>query len=441
MTEIISIHAREIVDSRGNPTVEVDVVLLDGGFGRAAVPSGASTGSKEALELRDGDKKRFSGKGVLKAVSAVNNEIADTLLGLDATDQVKIDHLMIDLDGTHNKARLGANAILGVSLAMAKAAANSLDQPLYRYVGGISAHVLPVPMMNIINGGAHADNPIDIQEFMVMPVGARSSLESIRIGAEIFHALKKQLSDAGHNTNVGDEGGFAPNLKSADEALSYIMKAIKTAGYREGLDVVLALDAASTEFYKKGKYVLEGEGKTLDAAGMIRYYETLVKRYPIASIEDAMAENDHEGWAAITRALGDKIQLVGDDLFVTNPAILAQGIEDKLANALLVKVNQIGTLTETLQAVEIAHKAGYKAVLSHRSGETEDSTIAHLAVATNCGQIKTGSLSRSDRLAKYNELIRIEEQLGRQARYAGKSAIARKGKNATDPKRSLRVAK
>ena len=420
MNEIVSIHAREIIDSRGNPTVEVDVALMDGAWGRAAVPSGASTGSKEALELRDGDKKRFLGKGVLKAVSAVNNELSDVLMGLNATDQSKIDRMMIELDGTPNKARLGANAILGVSLAVAKAAANSVGLPLYRYLGGVSAHVMPVPMMNIINGGAHADNPIDIQEFMIMPVGAKTSLDSIRMGCEIFHALKKQLHDAGHNTNVGDEGGFAPNLKSADEACSYIMKAIKSAGYREGEDVVLALDAASTEFYSKGKYHLEGEGKTLDADGLIKYYEALVKNYPIVSIEDAMSEDDHKGWAAITDKLGDTIQLVGDDLFVTNPRILADGIKKSLANALLVKVNQIGTLTETLEAVSMAQRAGYHAVLSHRSGETEDATIAHLAVATNCGQIKTGSLSRSDRLAKYNELIRIEEQLGRQATYAGK---------------------
>ena len=420
MTDILSIHAREIIDSRGNPTVEVDVELEDGAVGRAAVPSGASTGSLEAWELRDGDKKRYGGKGVLKAVSAVNNEISDALTGMDASDQVKIDRTMIELDGTPNKARLGANAILGVSLAMAHASAASAGLPLFRYIGGAGAHVLPVPMMNIINGGAHADNPIDIQEFMIMPVSAKSSAESIRMGAEVFHALKKQLKDAGHNTNVGDEGGFAPNLKSADEALSYIMKAIKSAGYKAGDDIVLALDAASTEFYKNKKYELEGEGKTLDAAKLVKYYEDLCKRYPIVSIEDAMAEDDHAGWAAITKAMGDKVQLVGDDLFVTNPAILAKGIEKGLANAILVKVNQIGTLSETLKAVEMAHKAGYRAILSHRSGETEDSTIAHIAVATNCGQIKTGSLSRSDRLAKYNELIRIEEYLGRSAAYAGK---------------------
>ncbi len=421
MSEILSIKGREIIDSRGNPTVEVDVEL-DGGFsGRAAVPSGASTGSLEALELRDGDKKRFGGKGVQKAVSNINNEISDTLLGLDASDQVKIDELMITLDGTENKSRLGANAMLGVSLAVAKAAAASANLPLYRYLGGVKARTLPVPMMNIINGGAHAHNPIDIQEFMVMPVGADTASDAIRIGAEIFQALKKQLSESSHNTNVGDEGGFAPNLTSADEALSYIMKAIKAAGYKAGDDVVLALDAAASEFHKKGKYAIEG--KMLGSDELIKYYEGLVKRYPIVSIEDAMAEDDHKGWKAITDKLGGKIQLVGDDLFVTNPKILTQGIKDGLANAILVKVNQIGTLSETLQAVEIAHKAGYRAILSHRSGETEDTTIAHIAVATNCGQIKTGSLSRSDRTAKYNELIRIEEQLGRQANYAGKKAL------------------
>ena len=398
--------------------------MLDGAFGRAAVPSGASTGAHEAHELRDGDKKRFGGKGVQKAVRSVNHEIADALMGIDAVEQGKIDRMMIELDGTANKGRLGANAILGVSLAVAHAAANSVNLPLYRYLGGVHANLLPVPMMNIINGGAHADNLIDIQEFMIMPVGAKSSLDSIRMGCEVFHALKKQLADAGHNTNVGDEGGFAPNLKSADEALSYIMKAIKSAGYREGEDIVLALDAASSEFYKKGKYVLEGEGKTLDIDGLIKYYDVLIKRYPIVSIEDGCAEDDHKGWLAMTQAFGDKVQLVGDDLFVTNPSILADGIKKGLANAILVKVNQIGTLTETLEAVSIAQRAGYNAVLSHRSGETEDSTIAHIAVATNCGQIKTGSLSRSDRLAKYNELIRIEEQLGRAAQYAGKEIMA-----------------
>ena len=422
MTEIISIKAREIIDSRGNPTVEVDVELDSGFIGRAAVPSGASTGKLEALELRDGDKNRFSGKGVKKAVSAINNEISDVLLGLDASEQVKIDKILVELDGTENKARLGANATLGVSLAIAKAAADAAYLPLYRYIGGANAHILPTPMMNIINGGAHADNPIDIQEFMIMPVGAESMIDSIRMGCEIFHSLKKQLSDDGHNTNVGDEGGFAPNLKSADEALSYIMKAIKSAGYKAGDEIVLALDSASSEFHKKGKYHLDGEGKICSSEELIKYYENLIKKYPIVSIEDAMAEDDHKGWKQITDKLGDKIQLVGDDLFVTNPKILAKGIKDGLANAILVKVNQIGTLTETLQAVEMAHKAGYRAILSHRSGETEDTTIAHIAVATNCGQIKTGSLSRSDRLAKYNELIRIEEQLAGVGRYAGRFA-------------------
>lgn len=423
MTAIISIKAREILDSRGNPTVEVDVLLEDGAFGRAAVPSGASTGTLEALELRDGDKTRYLGKGVLKAVEFVNTEIASVLTGLDAEEQLKIDRMMIALDGTENKARLGANAILGVSLATAKAAAASSGLPLYRYLGGARAHLLPVPMMNIINGGAHADNPIDIQEFMVMPVAAPTCAEAIRMGAEIFHALKSKLKDAGLNTNVGDEGGFAPNVGSSDEALSYIMQAIEAAGYRPGVDVMLALDAASTEFYKNGKYELQGEGKSLDAGQLIDYYEALAARYPILSIEDACAENDHAGWAELTRRLGKKLQLVGDDLFVTNPTILAEGISKGLANALLVKVNQIGTLSETLEAVEMAQRAGYHAVLSHRSGETEDATIAQIAVATNCGQIKTGSLSRSDRLAKYNELLRIEEELGLDARYAGRSVL------------------
>ncbi len=419
MSAIIDIIAREILDSRGNPTVEVDVTLENGAFGRAAVPSGASTGAHEASELRDGDKKRYGGKGVRKAVGAVNGELHAALAGLDAADQVRIDRAMIELDGTANKKRLGANAILGVSLAVAKAAAISAGLPLYRYIGGASAHVLPVPMMNIVNGGAHADNPIDIQEFMIMPVSAPTCADAIRMGAEVFQALKKQLKDAGHNTNVGDEGGFAPNLESADAALAFIMKAIKAAGYHAGQDIVLALDSASTEFFKKGKYAMEGEGKTLDAGGMVKFYADLVKRYPIVSIEDGMAEDDFEGWAALTTALGDKVQLVGDDLFVTNPKRLQQGIDDGLANSILVKVNQIGTLTETLAAVEMAHKAGYTAVLSHRSGETEDSTIADIAVATNCGQIKTGSLSRSDRLAKYNQLIRIEEELGPAAVYGG----------------------
>lgn len=422
-TAITSIRAREILDSRGNPTVEVDVTLADGAFGRAGVPSGASTGSLEALELRDGDKSRYLGKGVLKAVEHVNDTISDCLMGLDACDQVKIDSVMQTLDGTENKSKLGANALLGVSLAVAKAAASSKRLPLFRYVGGVSAHVLPVPMMNIINGGQHADNAVDIQEFMVMPVGASTMRDAIRMGAEIFHHLKRLLADDHMNTNVGDEGGFAPNVKSADEALSYICKAIEAAGYKPGDDVTLALDAAASEFYHDGKYELEGENKKFDVGGMLKYYEELVKKYPIVSIEDAMAEDDHLGWKEITDLLGKRIQLVGDDLFVTNPAILKTGIEKGLANALLVKVNQIGTLTETLQAVEMAHRAGYKAVLSHRSGETEDTTIAHLAVATNCGQIKTGSLSRADRTAKYNTLIRIEEQLGSRGIYAGKSVL------------------
>jgi enolase len=426
MTAIVDIHAREILDSRGNPTVEVDVTLESGAQGRAAVPSGASTGAHEAIELRDGDKGRYGGKGVEKAVEAVNGEIFDTLSGLDAEDQIGIDRAMIDLDGSPNKARLGANAILGVSLAAAKAAAAELDMPLFRYVGGVFARTLPVPMMNIVNGGAHADNPIDIQEFMIMPVGAETGAEAIRIGAEVFQALKKQLKDAGHNTNVGDEGGFAPNLASTDEALGFVMKAIEAAGYKPGDDVCLALDCASTEFYEDGKYRLEGEGKTLDSTGMARYLADLVNRYPIISIEDGMAEDDWEGWAVLTREIGERVQLVGDDLFVTNPKRLAKGIEKGVANSILVKVNQIGTLSETLEAVEMAQRASYTAVLSHRSGETEDSTIADLAVATNCGQIKTGSLSRSDRLAKYNQLIRIEEILGGSARYAGRSILRRR---------------
>lgn len=423
MPAIAHIHAREILDSRGNPTVEVDIGLEDGSFGRAAVPSGASTGSLEALELRDGDKKRYKGKGVKKAVANVNGEISDAILGMDAEDQVKIDQALIDLDGTKNKAKLGANAILGVSLAVAHAASQSAGLPLYRYVGGVGAHVLPVPLMNIINGGQHANNKLDIQEFMIMPVSAHSMSDAVRIGAEIFHELKLRLSEDGYNTAVGDEGGFAPNFAKADEALSYIMKAVEGAGYKAGKDIVLALDVAATEFYHEGKYVLEGEGKTLDCGKLLKYYETLVSRYPIVSIEDPMSENDHIGWKEITDMLGKKVQLVGDDLFVTNPEILAQGIEQGLANALLVKVNQIGTLTETLQAVQLAHRSGYRAILSHRSGETEDSTIAHLAVATNCGQIKTGSLSRSDRMAKYNELLRIEEQLGSAAHYAGTAIL------------------
>ncbi len=423
MSVITEIHAREILDSRGNPTVEVDVALDSGAFGRAAVPSGASTGAHEAVELRDGDKSRFGGKGVLKAVESVNGEIYDALAGLDADDQRAIDLAMIDLDGTENKSRLGANAILGVSLAVARAAAEDAGLPLYRYVGGAFASLLPVPMMNIINGGAHADNPIDIQEFMIMPVGAETGADAIRMGSEIFQSLKKKLKDAGHNTNVGDEGGFAPNIGSTDEALGFVMKAIEAAGYKPGDDVMLALDAASTEFFKNGKYELAGEGKSLSPEQMVSYWSDLVGRFPIISIEDGMAEDDWEGWKALTDAIGNKVQLVGDDLFVTNPKRLAQGIKQGVANSILVKVNQIGTLSETLEAVDMAHKAGYTAVLSHRSGETEDSTIADLAVATNCGQIKTGSLSRSDRLAKYNQLIRIEEQLGVAARFAGRGIL------------------
>ena len=423
MSAIVDVRAREILDSRGNPTVEVDVELESGARGRAAVPSGASTGAHEAVELRDGDKSRFGGKGVLKAVGAVNGEILDLLSGLEARDQIKIDRALIELDGTPNKARLGANAILGVSLAIAKAAAMDCGQPLYRYVGGSQASLLPVPQMNIINGGVHADNPIDIQEFMIMPVGGVRFAEALRMGSEVFHTLRSQLQDAGHSTNVGDEGGFAPNLATAEEALGFIMKSIEKAGYQPGEDVVLALDPASTEFFKKGKYVLTGEGKSLDQGGMVDYYAGLVSRYPIVSIEDGMAEDDMVGWKVITERLGRKIQLVGDDLFVTNPKRLGQGIMEGLANAILIKVNQIGTLSETLEAVTMARQASYGAVMSHRSGETEDSTIADLAVATNCGQIKTGSLSRSDRLAKYNQLLRIEEQLGTQARYAGRSIL------------------
>jgi len=419
MTDIADIIAREILDSRGNPTVEVDVILEDGAFGRVAVPSGASTGAHEASEKRDGDKARYLGKGVLKAVDAVNGEIYDALSGLDAEDQRRIDRLLIELDGTENKSRLGANAILGVSLAVAKAQAVSADLPLYKYVGGVSANVLPTPMMNIINGGAHADNPIDIQEFMIMPTGAASFREGLRMGAEIFHGLKKALKDAGHNTNVGDEGGFAPNIGSAEAALAFIVKAGEAAGYKAGKDFQLALDVASTEFFKNGRYELEGEGKSLDQGGMVDYLANLVAKFPIVSIEDGMAEDDFAGWKALTEKLGGKVQLVGDDLFVTNPARLTDGIGQGLANSILVKVNQIGTLSETLDAVNIAHRAGYTAVMSHRSGETEDATIADLAVATNCGQIKTGSLARSDRLAKYNQLLRIEEQLDDQAVYAG----------------------
>ena len=423
MTAITDIHAREILDSRGNPTVEVDVRLESGAFGRAAVPSGASTGTHEAVELRDGDKKRYGGKGVMRAVEAANGEIFDVLSGLDAEDQVKIDQTMITLDGTPNKSRLGANAVLGVSLAVAKAAAAQARLPLYRYVGGAGARTLPVPQMNIVNGGAHADNAIDFQEFMILPVGAKSFAEGLRMGAEVFHALKAQLKQAGHNTNVGDEGGFAPNLKGADQVLAFVMKAIESAGYRPGEQVALGLDVASSEFFKDGKYAMEGEGRTLDAAGMVKFYEDLIARYPIITIEDGMAEDDWDGWRVLTAAVGGKVQLVGDDVFVTNPVRLRDGIERGVANAILVKVNQIGTLTETLEAVEIAHKAAYRAVMSHRSGETEDATIADLAVATNCGQIKTGSLSRSDRLAKYNQLLRIEAELGASARYPGRAAL------------------
>ncbi len=422
MTAIVDVHAREILDSRGNPTVEVDVALESGAFGRAAVPSGASTGSHEALELRDGGT-RYGGKGVQKAVAAVNGEIFDVLSGLDAEDQLAIDRMMLELDGTPNKARLGANAILGVSLAVAKAAAEDAGLPLYRYVGGAHARTLPVPMMNIINGGAHADNPIDIQEFMIMPVAAGGMAEAVRVGAEIFHALRTSLRDAGHNTNVGDEGGFAPNLASADEALGFIMKAIEAAGCRPGEDVMLALDCAATEYYRDGRYHMAGEGTTLDAAGMVKYLADLAARYPILSIEDGLAEDDWEGWQALTRELGATVQLVGDDLFVTDTARLREGIGKGAANAILIKVNQIGTLSETLETVETAQQAGFRAVMSHRSGETEDATIADLAVATNCGQIKTGSLSRSDRLAKYNQLIRIEEILGVDAVFAGKTVV------------------
>jgi enolase len=422
MTDIADIHAREILDSRGNPTVEVEVTLDSGAVGRAAVPSGASTGAHEAVEKRDGGK-RYGGRGVLQAVDAVNGEIFDALSGFDAADQLRIDRTLIELDGTPNKARLGANAVLGVSLACAKASAIELEMPLYRYVGGVFARTLPVPMMNIVNGGVHADNPIDIQEFMIMPVGAPSCTDAIRMGSEIFHALRRKLHDAGHNTNVGDEGGFAPNLASADMALGFVMQAIEAAGYHPGDDVVLALDPASTEFYRDGNYHLEGEGKVLDSAGLVGYWTDLVDRYPIVSIEDGMAEDDWDGWALLTRELGNRVQLVGDDAFVTNPKRLRDAIAKGVGNALLVKVNQIGTLSETLDAVEMALRAGYGAVFSHRSGETEDATIADLAVATNCGQIKTGSLSRSDRLAKYNQLIRIEEGLGESALYPGRAVL------------------
>ena len=423
MTAIIDIHARQILDSRGNPTVEVDVLLEDGSFGRAAVPSGASTGAHEAVERRDGDKSRWGGKGVDGAVEAVNSEITQAVIGMDAEDQADLDRAMIDLDGTENKGRLGANALLGVSLAAAKAAADARGLPLYRYVGGVAAHLLPVPMMNIINGGEHADNPIDFQEFMIVPVGADSIAEAVRYGSEIFHTLKKGLAEKGLMTAVGDEGGFAPNLASTSDALDFIMASIEKAGYTPGDDVVLALDCASTEFFKAGKYEIAGEGKSLSPDAMVRYLEDLVGRYPIFSIEDGMAEDDWDGWAALTQAIGSKVQLVGDDLFVTNPRRLARGITDGVANSLLVKVNQIGTLTETLEAVSMAQRAAYTAVMSHRSGETEDSTIADLAVATNCGQIKTGSLARSDRTAKYNQLLRIEEELGDQALYGGRSVL------------------
>ncbi|WP_193141705.1 phosphopyruvate hydratase [Meridianimarinicoccus sp. MJW13] len=423
MSIIIDIVGREILDSRGNPTVEVDVILEDGTLGRAAVPSGASTGAHEAVEKRDGDKSRYSGKGVLDAAAAVNGEIAESLVGMDATEQVAIDGTMIELDGTPNKGRLGANAILGVSLAAAKAAADYTGQPLYRYVGGTSARVLPVPMMNIINGGEHADNPIDIQEFMIMPVSATNIRDAVRMGSEVFHTLKKELSGAGYNTGIGDEGGFAPGLSSTNEALDFILRSIEKAGYKPAEDIYLALDCASTEYYRDGKYDMKGEGKVLSSAENVAYLADLCANYPIISIEDGMAEDDWDGWKALTDAIGDKVQLVGDDLFVTNPVRLADGIKQGVANSMLVKVNQIGSLTETLKAVDMAHRARYTNVMSHRSGETEDATIADLAVATNCGQIKTGSLSRSDRLAKYNQLIRIEEMLGETAEYAGRSIL------------------
>ncbi|WP_394662967.1 phosphopyruvate hydratase [uncultured Sphingomonas sp.] len=425
MTAIIDIHARQILDSRGNPTVEVDVLLEDGSFGRAAVPSGASTGAHEAVEKRDGDKSRWMGKGVEAAVEAVNDEITDAILGMDAEDQADLDRTMIELDGTENKGRLGANAILGVSLAAAKAAAEARGLPLYKYVGGVSAHLLPVPMMNIINGGEHADNPIDFQEFMIMPVGAANIMEAVRCGSEIFHTLKKALHEKGLATGVGDEGGFAPNIASTNEALDFIMASIEKAGYKPGDDVMIALDCAATEFFKDGKYNISGEGKILSSHEMAEYLANLTRQYPILSIEDGMAEDDWEGWKALTDLIGDKVQLVGDDLFVTNPKRLKKGIDGGYANSLLVKVNQIGTLTETLEAVSLAQRSRYTAVMSHRSGETEDATIADLAVATNCGQIKTGSLARSDRLAKYNQLIRIEEELGDSARYAGRDILIR----------------
>jgi enolase len=423
MAAIADVIAREILDSRGNPTVEVDVVLESGAHGRAAVPSGASTGAHEAVELRDGDKERYGGKGVRTAVANVVSEIAEAIEGLEATEQVALDDLLIDLDGTPNKSRLGANAILAVSLAVAKAAAADVGMPLYRYLGGVYARTLPVPMMNIVNGGKHADNPIDIQEFMIMPVGAGTLADGVRMGSEVFHTLAKELHAAGHSTNVGDEGGFAPNLKSADEALGFISRACEKAGYRPGEDIVFALDPASSEFFKDGKYVLAGEGKTLDGDGMVRYLEELCRRYPIVSIEDGCAEDDWAAWKALTSAIGRKVQIVGDDIFVTNPERLRRGVAEGSANAILIKVNQIGTLSETLETIEIAHRAGWRCVISHRSGETEDTTIADLVVATNCGQIKTGSLSRTDRIAKYNQLIRIEEQLGTAARYAGRTVL------------------
>ena len=422
--EIVSIRGREVLDSRGNPTVEADVVLEGGAFGRAAVPSGASTGSREAIELRDGEKDRYLGKGVTRAVDAVNGEIADAVTGFDALDQTMLDTAMLELDGTENKERLGANAILAVSLAAAHAAAVGTGLPLYRYLGGVGARVLPTPLMNVINGGAHADNPLDIQEFMILPVGAETFSEALRAGTEIFHALKKLLKDAGHNTAVGDEGGFAPNV-DAEQALTFLEKAIGAAGYKLGENIVLGLDVASSEFFKDGRYHLAGENKTLDSDGMVQWLKALCDRFPIVSIEDGMAEGDWDGWRLLTETLGEQVQLVGDDLFVTNPAILAQGIEKGIANSILIKVNQIGTLTETLDAIRLASSAGYSSIISHRSGETEDSTIADLAVATNCGQIKTGSLSRSDRLAKYNQLLRIEQMLGDAAIYAGRSSLAR----------------
>ncbi|PZO87622.1 MAG: phosphopyruvate hydratase [Micavibrio aeruginosavorus] len=432
MSAIVDITAREILDSRGNPTVEVDVTLESGARGRAAVPSGASTGAYEAVELRDGDKKRYLGKGVQKAVAFVNQDIAEELIGMDPEEQVLIDGMMIELDGTDNKAKLGANAILGVSMACARAVADELGVPLYKYLGGTYAHLLPTPMMNIINGGKHADNPVDFQEFMIMPIGAEDFSEALRCGAEVFHALKKQLHDAGMNTNVGDEGGFAPAVNSATEALDFIMKAIADAGYKAGEDVVIALDCAATEFFKDGKYHLEGEGRTLTSSQMVAYFKELCDKYPIVSIEDGLGEDDWEGWIELTAVLGDRVQLVGDDLFVTNAKRLAEGIERKAGNAILVKVNQIGSLTETFETIEMAKRAGFGIILSHRSGETEDSTIADLAVATNAGQIKTGSLSRSDRIAKYNQLLRIEEELGPAAKYAGASVLRAKpeGKSA-----------